>query len=356
MLGGTGSLMLFPYIIGDMHIATNEHQCIPFAIGQISPDKGYIHVFDDTSLEIVLKTLDTISDFTRYITKKEELICSNKLVTASGEDDLLAHYLQNIDESGEHTFIPRDFESVGSFTITEGIWENFTKHPSRLAQIEANEISYSWDKLIEKFLFHITTGTSYLLSHPEIKSQEEIFRFLAKENRTRRRLLSSSLHDLIAKTPENYRTTRIMLPSKPGDPYYLFFLLPRLKNTTDEKYRDVRKNMLENYLKTVKLKFPAAVDIIGLATETGTSLDRSEDLMYLDGREWTDNEYKEAKEIERELTNEGLLAKRKMYRTSAKEYPDKVPPIIHVGMKGSEQNLPCPCGSGKKFKKCCGRE
>ena len=57
-----------------MHINTQNHQCIPFVIGRVNPQKGYVHVFDDTSLEVVMKTLDTISDFIRYLTKKEELI------------------------------------------------------------------------------------------------------------------------------------------------------------------------------------------------------------------------------------------------------------------------------------------
>jgi len=26
-----------------------------------------------------------------------------------------------------------------------------------------------------------------------------------------------------------------------------------------------------------------------------------------------------------------------------------------ITMKGAERNMPCPCGSGKKYKKCCGK-
>jgi len=51
-----------------------------------------------------------------------------------------------------------------------------------------------------------------------------------------------------------------------------------------------------------------------------------------------------------------LLGKRAMFRSSIKEYPDDRPLKIWVGMKGNERNMLCPCGSGKKFKKCCGRE
>ena len=41
-----------------MHYASNEDGGIPF-----DPTKGYIHVFDDTTLAIVMRTLDSITDF-----------------------------------------------------------------------------------------------------------------------------------------------------------------------------------------------------------------------------------------------------------------------------------------------------
>lgn len=357
-LGGTGSLMIYPRIVGDMHICSQDNKCTPFAIGQIDTQKGFVHVFDDTTLDVVMRTLDTISDFIRYLTRKEEFIQSGKLISAAGEDDLLACYLKYIDENGEHTFLPQIENNINAISITEGLWENICKQPSILAQIKANEISYSWDKLIEKFIFHVTTGTSYLMSHPNLKSQEEILRFLAKENRTRRRFLAEAIHDLIARTPNNYRATRTILPSRPGEPYYLFLLFPKISFNKDysyEMYREARASLLADYLKIVKLKFPKAIDIIGLATETGFDEERSEDFMYLDASVWTEKENEEALEIEKELTSQGLLGKRTIYRRNVKEYPDNKPSTIAIGMKGTERNMPCPCNSGKKFKKCCGR-
>jgi len=44
--------MLNSRLIGDAHF--NE----PFTIGQLDPDKGYIHIFDDTTLTILLETLE----------------------------------------------------------------------------------------------------------------------------------------------------------------------------------------------------------------------------------------------------------------------------------------------------------
>jgi hypothetical protein len=72
MGGGSGSLMIVSNTVGDMHYAGEPHNGTPFQIGQVDPTKGFIHVFDDISLDIVMKTLDTVSDFTAYLTKKEQ--------------------------------------------------------------------------------------------------------------------------------------------------------------------------------------------------------------------------------------------------------------------------------------------
>lgn len=45
--GGNGSLMVMPHIIGDMHCCSPTNECMPFAVGQVDPLRGFVHVFDD---------------------------------------------------------------------------------------------------------------------------------------------------------------------------------------------------------------------------------------------------------------------------------------------------------------------
>jgi hypothetical protein len=75
-LGGSGSLMLIPRLIGPMHFDPRNGGLIPFAIGQIDPAKGYVHVLDDMTLDILLGKLDTIRDFVNYLAKKEKFVTS----------------------------------------------------------------------------------------------------------------------------------------------------------------------------------------------------------------------------------------------------------------------------------------
>ena len=84
-----GSLRVRPDISGGQHCSTDA---VPFVVGDIDPRGSFVHVMDDVTLDIVLGELDTVLDFTDYLTKKAAFIRSGLLRTAAGEQDLLAHY------------------------------------------------------------------------------------------------------------------------------------------------------------------------------------------------------------------------------------------------------------------------
>ena len=63
---GIGSLMIVPEIRGKQHLESDE--ILPFAIGDIDPDGPFIHVLDEATLDVVMRELDTITDFTAYLT------------------------------------------------------------------------------------------------------------------------------------------------------------------------------------------------------------------------------------------------------------------------------------------------
>jgi hypothetical protein len=65
-LGGSGTLMIVPNIIGREHCQSFESGGRPFSLGRIDSEDRYIHILDDTSLSILLTTLDTVTDFVDY--------------------------------------------------------------------------------------------------------------------------------------------------------------------------------------------------------------------------------------------------------------------------------------------------
>ncbi len=347
LLGGSGSLMLAPDIVGDDHLNHEAPNFQPFTIGRLSDTKGYVHVLDDFTLDIILRTVDTAPDLARYLQRKEELILSGRLGMAAGEEELLANYLRHTNDEGQHCFqFPKSFTKI---FVDEGFWERFCKHPDRLAQIEADRVSYTWDELIDEFTKHALAGTQYFTTDASVGAHEKALRLMAREPRTRRRILSRSLLAILARADAEERSARVEQPGSPGDPYYLFLALKPRNDWSAEEYRTVRLGLLEAYCMVVRLKFPEASDIVGIATEplsSGTT--RSEDLVYLDGAHWSDDASAEAERLQREL---GLFQEVRRFEASEPEYP----PIRdqNVG-KGRNRNKACPCGSGKKFKKCHG--
>lgn len=310
--GGSGSLVIDNTIINGEHFSED---CQPFMIGQINPAKGYIHVFDEVTLDVILKKLDTVSDLCDYIMKKEEFLTNSDMsIFVAGEEELLAYYLQQLDEDGNHNFIlPK--ENLNALALQEGFWVDFIKSPQFQSQLEANQISYSWDALIETFNKHILEDTQHYAYPHGVSNQEKIVKFLAKENRTRRRILAKYLYEILSKTQPNKLGARVMLPSQQGDPYYVFLLLPKEDKQSEDEYREMRREVLESFCMVTKYKFPEAEDIIGFASELGRGEYGSEDLIYLNARQWTEENQQHAKYFHDEV---GLL--RTINRFAEKEY------------------------------------
>jgi hypothetical protein len=314
VLGGSGSLMIRSDLKG------LESHTEPFTVGDLNPAGSFVHVFDDTSLEILLKARDTVSDFAAYLLKKESLLRSAQQVFAAGEEELLAVYLRNMKTANEHDFVfPPD---VTGIWVAEGHWEDFQRNRQRRAQVEADGISYMWDALIEQFNHHALAGTQFYTSPPGVSSTERILRFMAREPRTRRRMLAKCLAEMLDTTPAHMVRTRLVEPSAPGDPYYVFILFPRQSDRPYDEYRDVRRGYLDAVCRVAKHKCPDALDIVGIATESGMDGERSEDALYLDARVWTQEMDAEAAALQQDLR---ILTRPIQQKGVEKEYPDVAP-------------------------------
>ena len=144
--GDSGSLMVRNDLAGDAHINAPAGPFGVFRIGQVDPEKGYVHVFDDENLDILLSELDTTADFVAYLTRKEAFLCSQTVVSAPGEEDLLAHYLTHTNANDEHDFVfPPDLDLIQFDHLYRGMSDD----EQYKAKKSADEISYRIDELIE---------------------------------------------------------------------------------------------------------------------------------------------------------------------------------------------------------------
>jgi hypothetical protein len=291
---GTGSLMIRPFVTGE-----REHLNWPFCVGQLYPNKGYVHVLDDYSLDVVMQDRDTVTDFVRYLAAKEEFILSGKLMTATGEEDLLAHYLSDIAPHGDHDFVfPAHVDAVW---LMEGIWLKLKSSPQYIGKKQADEPSYVWDALIETFSHHYEQGTLEYGSDLPLTELARGVHIMAGETRLSRRGLGISLHDLFSRsrTVESWRHIRVMISRDRPDVGYVILLLSTREDKTYAEYREFRIRMLSAYCHVAKTEYPELQHVIGIATEPlGTSAGRSEDMVYLDASTWTPEDDAESRWIQ----------------------------------------------------------
>ncbi len=162
---------------------------------------------DDFTLPIILKELDTITDFVGYLTEKEAFFRTDRYVRAAGEEELLAYYFRCFDEDTQRFTFKIEGEKrddrCSAVYIAEGFWEGLTTHPQYGLKKEEDRISYLWDRLIEQFTKHMLAGTSTResLSPENNENHEGGVRLMALESRIERRGLARQLWDAIENAP-----------------------------------------------------------------------------------------------------------------------------------------------------------
>lgn len=261
------------------------NSAMPFHIGPVKHKAGFIHVFDELSIELVLSELDTVVDFIEYLKAREAFLGDGRIVTATGEEQLLAAYFFNKDKS-QTKFLPqnsdRDTTVLINFDDTHAE-AYFNGAPYRAKQ-KANVESYGWDRLIETF---IEIGNPAYLGETIAREDVELaLRTMATESRFSRRMLVQSLRDffsLAAKSDPEHQRFRTVMSRQAEGKAYVFFVLPKDRDWDYQQYREERKVRLTVYCTCLLAKHPTLTAAIGLGFDhpLKTYEGRSEDLIVI---------------------------------------------------------------------------
>ena len=300
--GDVGSFMIRPSLEGDSHVDKDAPEYAPFTIGDINPSGSFVHVMNDVIIDIVMKELDTITDFTDYLEQKSDFIRSGHLISATGEEDLLAYYLERIvgDRHGFAHPDNREWSEKDRLSISGGMYYDLLNNPQYIEKKKADQISYFWDRLIRRFTDNMLDGTTIIPKGVSNKiSDHEIgVRCMAHETRVMRRLLSQKILDVIGVPDSADRHFRALIPplgrSGSGIGYaFMTLSLPRMKLAGGyEQYRKVRINIIMTYCFGMLRRYPHVKRMIGIATESTESrmktLGSSEDMVMVEQPlEWT---------------------------------------------------------------------
>ena len=334
-----GSLMIAPSIKGDAHVDKGASFHLPFALGDVDPDGPFVHVFDETALDLIMHEMDTISDFVRYLDERRDFIRGERFLIASGEADLLSLYMRTGGADHLHRF-PRP-EDVGAdpafqFLLPQGGYTDFISSEEYKRKKDADGISYTWDKLIGLFVDNVLAGTSVgiLGELPSSESSERALRIMAHENRLSWRALGMSFYEALLEAERlgEYRLARIVMPGKSSSKSQTAYVFMILGYQADgdlmggyEEYRQVRASMLETYCLAALSRYRNLKQMVGIAID-GASLrnDRrsgSEDLIAVEVSEWTSELEEEVRA--RQAAHDVLAPERlRTSKTHFREYPE----------------------------------
>jgi SEC-C motif len=327
-------------------------QSHPFIVSLDRSDP--VHLLDSHNLELILRELDTVYDFQRYLTVKESAISRYDRLNYCGEEDLLAHYFLNFDPESKSYMIGVKEESYNYVMIGEGQWRDFVNSDAYHRRKADNRLSYTWDTLIQKTGQNALMGT--LSGNSDVFRGKSAIHEMAKEPRLSRRALSEMMLKSIENFPDNakgpVRSVSYMPSYYPGVGYVFLQMFHEDPGDYETAYRPIRRSMLEFACAAAKLKFSHLKRVIGIAIDAPKySWINSEDFVLLNCESWSKEQQRYYEEANRELRffQTSALKEQRMHLT---EFPTAQQPI---NLPKISRNQLCPCGSGKKYKRCHGQ-
>jgi len=248
--------------------------------------KGFVHVFEEGSLHLVMSELDTITEFVEYLRAKEDqYVQSDDQMLIEGEENLLAWYLHH------GRTLPRGADLL---IVQDGLWNEVTAKPEWKARKAEDQSSYFWDGLIEdltsEFYPDLVPDPMGLLRDPRAEG-EVVVRTMARETRFARRMLSDTFLEFLNLARQGTHRSRMV--GSPSGVVYVFLARPASTN------RETRIAELATRCFIARGMRQDAATVIGIATEVpGSGGGVSFDVCRIHKPEWSDEDAQELSRLQ----------------------------------------------------------
>ncbi|MEN8272318.1 hypothetical protein [Acinetobacter sp.] len=279
-----------------------------FAVDQTYLEGNFCHVFDETSLELIMHEFNTINDFINYLIAREEFFKKTKTsFILNGEEVLIASYF-NIDSSKNNNSL-LSIPETSSIVIydNENLYLKMTSSSSYNKYHEKVKQSYIIDDLIERF---IRLGDPNLVISKKKQTNQDLvlaMNLLASEPRVNRITIADELRKSTeqAKRRTKLKFMRCFMHKEQSDRCYCFVFIARDKGSSDHEYREKRIGMLHLYAVSIGIRYPQLKNIITLGFDhpNDHAMFPTEDLLVFlnDTGEWDSEEKRKIAELESNL-------------------------------------------------------
>ena len=325
-----GTLRITPSVRAREHWAEEATTAKPFEIGDVDPTGDFVHVFDEHGLELAMGEFDTIRDFVGYLEKRSQFIRSGKLLTAMGEENLLAYYAVRTNSEGVHDFVIASDETLIPMTIDDTHFRRLRVNLQFAAKKNADRISYVWDDCIRSFTVHVLAGTTIARDGFEVnlKQAEQCIRLMALERRYIRRTLGEALVTAMQSCSEEICFRRAVIPDPGQKENKTGFFVQAWKYPAHfdemggyEAFRTLRARIARVVAFGLLEQNPHLKQIVGVVIEPPEQgVFSSEDLIYARQEDWTD---KERRDIRNDCEAFNVLTDKMRFTPfRANEYPE----------------------------------
>lgn len=262
-------------VIHRIAVAFGSKNNFPLSTGDFG--KGFVHVFDEKSTLTILNELDTITDFTNYLVRKEDFIKDKKILIPT-ESDFLAFYLQTDLEIN----LP-----VNVIACQSDLWEAYIETDEYSTWKEDIAVSYIWDFMITQLHENYISNDTPNKQRNEL---EEAMRAINLESRIDRVELGISLEDAI----EKKLRARMLKPLNNSKHSYVF--MPSMNKNLGKIEKELKLRCT-----VARLENPNTERIIGIARGNNSKGDIVFLIHTIVIPEMTDDFIKRAKKIKDDL-------------------------------------------------------
>jgi hypothetical protein len=244
-----------------------------FYIGKIEgkAQQGFIHVFADVSLELIMQHITTATDFVHYLTERQRLF-QQCHVYATGEEHLLARYLSHINTSGYHdlAYVPKP-----TVNVFRNMWNTYTQWRDAHRDVQDDKDSYMWDTIIDNIQHDYVIGR-FIDSAIQSEEVEQVLRIMASENRLVRRTIVRYLNGLAVQLRTEQQCHGLIAKIIcHKNTMYVLVVTQRPEHITDSQYAEQRLFWVDYHCRCAQYTLHAmqnvSIDhILGFAIDSQT--------------------------------------------------------------------------------------
>ncbi|AYL79995.1 MULTISPECIES: YecA family protein [Pseudomonas syringae group] len=313
----------------------------PFLVGDVDPRKTFVHVLDESGLNLLFEELCTPEDFIHYLDTKERAIRNGTFLSSAGEEETLATYLQ---EDGGYGFgdlrAPKGYEGH-SFRIPEGEWKHYRQTVAYALRYGHKKKAKLWNEIIARFADAITDACVGEAKDRPFIGHSNALQILASENLYSSSFLAAAMLDKFDLVPKGIRSARTSPSTAKPDRLYVFVFFPWDDSFASyQDYREARTDCMQLYAYVAMYKYQKAKEILIFGADTKGGQGGSETIFAVDATVPLTSEERE-------------IAQQTMKTLNILDHV--VERVIRTSNSGADvgRNDPCTCGSKKKYKKCC---